>query len=76
MARAAPYTVFDAVLPRKQELSPHLMRVTLAGPMVTGMVTWASDQRFTAEQPVVLKGCRRWSWGNCCCHECAQVFGR
>ena len=45
MARAAPYTVFDAVLQRKQELSPHLMRVTLAGPMVAGMATWAPDQR-------------------------------
>lgn len=35
MARAAPYSVFDAVLQRKQVLSPYLMRVTLAGPMVT-----------------------------------------
>ncbi|WP_347905279.1 siderophore-interacting protein [Pseudomonas purpurea] len=45
MARAAPYTVFDAVLQRKQLLSPHLMRVTLAGPRVADMATWAPDQR-------------------------------
>lgn len=45
MARAAPYAVFDAVLKRKQVLSPHLMRVTLAGPMVADMAAWAPDQR-------------------------------
>lgn len=53
MARAAPYTVFDAVLQRKQVLSPHLMRVTLAGSMVTGMATWAPDQRVKLFFPAV-----------------------
>ncbi|UZE14080.1 siderophore-interacting protein [Pseudomonas sp. B21-053] len=45
MASANPYKIFDAVLQRKQALSPHMMRVTLAGPMVTDMATWAPDQR-------------------------------
>ncbi|RON45206.1 siderophore-interacting protein [Pseudomonas frederiksbergensis] len=45
MASANPYKMFDAVLRRKQTLSPHMMRVTLAGPMVTEMATWAPDQR-------------------------------
>lgn len=45
MASANPYKIFDAVLKRKQTLSPHMMRVTLAGPMVTDMATWAPDQR-------------------------------
>lgn len=45
MATANPYKIFDAVLKRKQTLSPHMMRVTLAGPMVTDMATWAPDQR-------------------------------
>lgn len=45
MASANPYKIFDAVLRRKQTLSPHMMRVTLAGPMVTDMATWAPDQR-------------------------------
>jgi NADPH-dependent ferric siderophore reductase len=45
MASTHPYKMFDAVLRRKQTLSPHMMRVTLAGPMVTEMATWAPDQR-------------------------------
>jgi NADPH-dependent ferric siderophore reductase len=45
MASATPYKIFDAVLAHKTNLSPHLMRVTLAGPMVTEMATWAPDQR-------------------------------
>ncbi|MHC8326111.1 siderophore-interacting protein [Pseudomonas sp. LB1P83] len=45
MASATPYKIFDAILARKTNLSPHLMRVTLAGPMVTEMATWAPDQR-------------------------------
>lgn len=45
MANANPYKMFDAVLKRKQTLSPHMMRVTLAGPMVSEMATWAPDQR-------------------------------
>ncbi|WP_213936736.1 siderophore-interacting protein [Pseudomonas sp. dw_612] len=45
MASTNPYKIFDAVLQRKQTLSPHMMRVTLAGPMVTDMATWAPDQR-------------------------------
>lgn len=45
MASATPYKLFDAVLRHKTTLSPHLMRVTLAGPMVTEMATWAPDQR-------------------------------
>lgn len=45
MASSNPYKMFDAVLRRKQTLSPHMMRVTLAGPMVTEMATWAPDQR-------------------------------
>ncbi|WP_419709520.1 siderophore-interacting protein [Pseudomonas sp. NFX224] len=45
MASATPYKIFDAVLRHKKTLSPHLMRVTLAGPMVTEMATWAPDQR-------------------------------
>lgn len=45
MASANPYKLFDATLSRKTQLSPHLMRVTLAGPPVHEMATWAPDQR-------------------------------
>ncbi|MGE8189560.1 siderophore-interacting protein [Pseudomonas sp. NPDC086278] len=45
MASATPYKLFDAVLQHKKNLSPHLMRVTLAGPMVSEMASWAPDQR-------------------------------
>lgn len=45
MASANPYKLFDVVLRHKQQLSPHLMRITLAGPAVTEMATWAPDQR-------------------------------
>lgn len=45
MASTTPYKLFDAVLRQKSRLSPHLMRVTLAGPMVVEMATWAPDQR-------------------------------
>ncbi|KJZ60383.1 siderophore-interacting protein [Pseudomonas fluorescens] len=53
MASATPYKIFDAVLRRKKALSPHLMRVTLAGPMVTEMATWAPDQRVKLFFPAV-----------------------
>lgn len=45
MASANPYKLFDVVLRHKQQLSPHLMRITLASPAVTEMATWAPDQR-------------------------------
>ncbi|WP_192564201.1 siderophore-interacting protein [Pseudomonas gozinkensis] len=45
MASANPYKLFDVVLRHKHQLSPHLMRITLAGPAVTEMATWAPDQR-------------------------------
>ncbi|MCU0121557.1 siderophore-interacting protein [Pseudomonas sp. B2M1-30] len=45
MASATPYKLFDVVLRQKQQLSPHLMRVTLSGPPVSEMATWAPDQR-------------------------------
>ncbi|PNA00126.1 MULTISPECIES: siderophore-interacting protein [unclassified Pseudomonas] len=45
MASANPYKLFDVVLRHKQQLSPHLMRITLASPTVTEMATWAPDQR-------------------------------
>ncbi|QAY92771.1 siderophore-interacting protein [Pseudomonas sp. ACM7] len=53
MASATPYKIFDAVLRRKKALSPHLMRVTLTGPMVTEMATWAPDQRVKLFFPAV-----------------------
>jgi NADPH-dependent ferric siderophore reductase len=53
MASANPYKLFDAVLRHKKTLSPHLMRVTLAGPMVTEMATWAPDQRVKLFFPAV-----------------------
>jgi len=53
MASATPYKIFDAVLRHKKALSPHLMRVTLAGPMVTEMATWAPDQRVKLFFPAV-----------------------
>ncbi|WP_226500041.1 siderophore-interacting protein [Pseudomonas sp. MWU16-30322] len=46
MASAAPYTLFNAVLHRKTLLSPHLMRITLTDPSISGMATWAPDQRI------------------------------
>lgn len=45
MASANPYKLFDTTLHRKTRLSPHLMRITLAGPSVAEMATWAPDQR-------------------------------
>ena len=53
MASATPYKIFDAVLRHKKALSPHLMRVTLAGPMVAEMATWAPDQRVKLFFPAV-----------------------
>ena len=53
MASATPYKIFDAALRHKKALSPHLMRVTLAGPMVTEMATWAPDQRVKLFFPAV-----------------------
>ncbi|KAE9642359.1 siderophore-interacting protein [Pseudomonas sp. PB103] len=45
MASANPYKLFDVVLHRKTRLSPHMMRITLAGSPVNEMATWAPDQR-------------------------------
>lgn len=45
MASANPYRLFDVTLHRKTQLSPHMMRLTLTGPPVTEMATWAPDQR-------------------------------
>ncbi|MFH0024748.1 siderophore-interacting protein [Pseudomonas fluorescens] len=45
MASANPYKLFDTTLHCKTRLSPHLMRITLAGPAVSEMATWAPDQR-------------------------------
>jgi NADPH-dependent ferric siderophore reductase len=53
LASATPYKIFDAVLRHKKTLSPHLMRVTLTGPMVTDMATWAPDQRVKLFFPAV-----------------------
>ncbi|MFJ2431342.1 siderophore-interacting protein [Pseudomonas sp. NPDC087804] len=40
-----PYQLFDVTLQRKTQLSPHMMRITLAHPSVNDMATWAPDQR-------------------------------
>jgi NADPH-dependent ferric siderophore reductase len=40
-----PYKLFDVTLQRKTQLSPHMMRITLAHPSVNDMATWAPDQR-------------------------------
>ncbi|TFA81507.1 MULTISPECIES: siderophore-interacting protein [unclassified Pseudomonas] len=53
MASANPYKLFDVVLRHKQQLSPHLMRITLASPTVTEMATWAPDQRVKLFFPAV-----------------------
>jgi NADPH-dependent ferric siderophore reductase len=45
MASANPYKLFDVTLHRKTQLSPHMMRITLVGPPVREMATWAPDQR-------------------------------
>ncbi|KAE9649523.1 siderophore-interacting protein [Pseudomonas sp. PB106] len=45
MASANPYKLFDVTLHRKTQLSPHMMRLTLVGPPVHEMATWAPDQR-------------------------------
>lgn len=45
MASANPYKLFDVILHRKTLLSPHMMRITLASPVVKEMATWAPDQR-------------------------------
>lgn len=41
-----PYRIFDAVLARRAELTPHLARLTFAGPDIAGMTTHAPDQRI------------------------------
>ena len=45
MASANPYKLFNVTLQRKTQLSPHMMRITLGGPSVNDMATWAPDQR-------------------------------
>ncbi|MFJ2488917.1 siderophore-interacting protein [Pseudomonas sp. NPDC087639] len=45
MASANPYKLFDVILHRKTQLTPHMMRITLSGPPVNEMATWAPDQR-------------------------------
>lgn len=39
MASANPYKLFSAVLQRTSRLSPHLLRITFAGPEIANMAT-------------------------------------
>ena len=40
MASANPYKLFDVILHRKTLLSPHMMRITLADPSISGIVMY------------------------------------
>lgn len=43
---ASPYRLFDVTLKAKAPLSPHLWRLTFAGPEVSRMAAFAPDQRI------------------------------
>jgi len=74
MASASPYKLFDVVLRHKQQLSPHLMRITLAGSAVSEMATWAPDQRVKLFFPAPDGSPARLSQDEGCTLVCARCW--
>lgn len=46
MSHTRPYRIFNAALARTEDVTPHLRRITFAGPDIAEMATWAPDQRI------------------------------
>lgn len=46
MSHTRPYRIFNAALARSEDITPHLRRITFAGPDVAEMATWSPDQRI------------------------------
>lgn len=46
MPHTRPYRIFNAACARLEDITPHLRRVTFAGPEIAEMNTWAPDQRI------------------------------
>lgn len=46
MSHTRPYRIFNAALARAEDVTPHLRRITFAGPEIRDMTTWAPDQRI------------------------------
>jgi NADPH-dependent ferric siderophore reductase len=46
MTNTRPYRIFNVRLSRSQDISPHLRRMTFAGPEIADMATLAPDQRI------------------------------
>lgn len=46
MSHTRPYRIFNACLSRAEDVTPHLRRITFAGPEIAQMDTWAPDQRI------------------------------
>lgn len=46
MSHTRPYRIFNAAFARSEDITPHLRRITFAGPEIRDMATWAPDQRI------------------------------
>lgn len=46
MPHTRPYRIFNAALARSEDITPHLRRITFAGPDIAEMATWSPDQRI------------------------------
>ena len=46
MSHTRPYRIFNAALARSEDVTPHLRRITFAGPDIAEMATWSPDQRI------------------------------
>jgi len=46
MPHTRPYRIFNAACARLEDVTPHLRRITFAGPEIAEMDTWAPDQRI------------------------------
>jgi NADPH-dependent ferric siderophore reductase len=46
MSHTRPYRIFNAALARSEDVTPHLRRITFAGPEIAEMATWSPDQRI------------------------------
>lgn len=46
MSHTRPYRIFNAALARSEDITPHLRRITFAGPDIAEMTTWSPDQRI------------------------------
>ena len=46
MSHTRPYRIFNAAFARAEDVTPHLRRITFAGPEIAEMDTWSPDQRI------------------------------